>query len=179
MRVLVASALVFLALTRPATCEEPGAARDTADVAAIQRVVLDNMEGWYEGNGERMKRALHADLAKRIVWTNEKTGREYLDNSTAKELIRATARYGGCLVSDSEVPRPRCAITPREKQQKDITIFDIYGKDASAKAEFYEWVDYLHLAKIDGLWKIVNVLWQFKPKKNAKSEIPNDTVTEN
>jgi hypothetical protein len=27
-----------------------------------------------------------------------------------------------------------------------------------------DWVDYMHLAKWNGQWKIVNVLWQMKPK---------------
>jgi hypothetical protein len=26
-----------------------------------------------------------------------------------------------------------------------------------------DWIDYLHLAKYDGRWKIVNVLWEMKP----------------
>ena len=31
-----------------------------------------------------------------------------------------------------------------------------------------EWgVDYMHLAKFDGKWMIVNMLWQGPPKKSA------------
>lgn len=37
-----------------------------ADSAAIKQTALDYIEGWYEGNAERMERALHPDLAKRI-----------------------------------------------------------------------------------------------------------------
>jgi hypothetical protein len=28
-----------------------------------------------------------------------------------------------------------------------------------------EWIDYLHLARWNGEWKIVNVLWELKPEK--------------
>jgi len=38
-----------------------------ADKAAIRQTALDYIEGWYEGNSERMERALHPDLAKRIA----------------------------------------------------------------------------------------------------------------
>ncbi len=27
-----------------------------------------------------------------------------------------------------------------------------------------DWIDYLHLARWNGEWKIVNVLWELKPK---------------
>jgi hypothetical protein len=27
-----------------------------------------------------------------------------------------------------------------------------------------EWIDYLEVAKFNGKWKIVNVLWELKPK---------------
>jgi hypothetical protein len=27
------------------------------------------------------------------------------------------------------------------------------------------WIDYVHLARWNGQWKIVNVLWELKPKK--------------
>lgn len=27
------------------------------------------------------------------------------------------------------------------------------------------WIDYLHVAKVDGEWKIINVLWAMKPSE--------------
>ncbi len=38
-----------------------------ADSTAIVAAALDYLEGWYEGNTDRMDRALHSDLAKRVV----------------------------------------------------------------------------------------------------------------
>jgi hypothetical protein len=43
-----------------------------ADQAAIKQAALDYIEGWYGGDDERMERALHSELAKRIVRTNDK-----------------------------------------------------------------------------------------------------------
>ncbi|HLE32869.1 MAG TPA: nuclear transport factor 2 family protein [Bacteroidota bacterium] len=42
---------------------------------------------------------------------------------------------------------------------------DIYNNTASVKAIMSGWIDYLHVAKWNGEWKIVNVLWENKPKK--------------
>ena len=40
---------------------------------------------------------------------------------------------------------------------------DIYGNVASVKATMSGWIDYMHIAKSDGKWVIVNVLWEVKP----------------
>jgi hypothetical protein len=56
--------------------------------------------------------------------------------------------------------------TPKDKQQKDVTILDVFENAASVKVIASEWVDYLHMAKFNGHWVIVNVLWELKPAKN-------------
>jgi hypothetical protein len=53
---------------------------------------------------------------------------------------------------------------PAAKQQKDVTILDVFGNAASVKIVAADWVDYLHVAKFNGKWVIVNVLWELKPK---------------
>jgi Putative lumazine-binding len=121
-----------------------------ADKAAITATALDYIEGWYEGNPDRMERALHPDLAKRIVFTNPE-GRSRLEQMSAMGLVQGVKRGGG-------------KDTPKERQQKDVTILDVYGNTASVKIVASDWVDYLHIAKWNGRWVIVNVLWELKPK---------------
>lgn len=126
-------------------------AQSATDAAAIKQTALDYIEGWYEGNAERMERAVHPELAKRIVQTNAQ-GRSRLDQMSAMTLVMGTRRGGG-------------KDTPPEKQQKDVTILDVYENAASVKVVASEWVDYLHMAKFGGRWVIVNVLWELKPQK--------------
>ena len=128
---------------------------NSADAAAIKQTLLDYVEGWYEGSAERMSRALHPQLQKRIVEQDPKSGKDRLREMSAEMLVQYTRDGGGTK-------------TPKEKQQKDVTIFDIYRDEASAKVVFLEWVDYLHLARFDGRWVIVSVLWQYKPKASPK-----------
>ena len=59
--------------------------------------------------------------------------------------------------------------TPKEEQQKDVTILDVVGGAATLKLEMRDWVDYLHIAKTNGKWLIVNVLWETKPAKSSKN----------
>jgi len=125
-------------------------AQSAADTAAIKQTALDYMEGWYEGNAERMEKALHPELAKRIV-RNSPEGRSRLDHMGAMALVQGTRRGGG-------------KETPKEKQQKDVIILDVFENAASVKAVMSDWIDYLHVAKFNGRWVIVNVLWELKPR---------------
>ena len=124
-------------------------AQSKSDADLIKQTALDYIEGWYEGDAARMERALHPDLAKRIVRTDQR-GRSGLGQMSAMGLVQGTRDGGG-------------KDTPKEKQQKDVTVLDIFGNAASAKIIASSWIDYLHLAKWNGRWVIVNVLWELKP----------------
>ena len=125
-------------------------AQAAADSAGIRAAALDYIEGWYAGNAERMERALHPELAKRIVNTDPRNGRNSLGQMGALTLINSTRRGGG-------------KDTPAEQQRKEVRILDIFGNAASARVDASTWVDYLQLAKWNGRWVIVNVLWELRP----------------
>jgi hypothetical protein len=46
-------------------------------------------------------------------------------------------------------------------------ILDVCGDIASARADTTEYVDYLHLARSQSKWLIVNVLWTYHPSAPA------------
>ncbi|HEX9960067.1 MAG TPA: nuclear transport factor 2 family protein [Pyrinomonadaceae bacterium] len=143
-------ALTFCALN--AQAQTTPATTPAADhQAAIKQTVLDYAEGWYEGNAERMERALHPDLAKRIVRNDDK-GNSRLDNRGALTLVQVTRRGFG-------------KQTPKEQQQKDVTVLDLLENSAVVKLEMRDWIDYMQIAKLNGRWVIVNVLWEMKPPK--------------
>ena len=147
------SAFVLIAILTFCVCETraQSISASAADQAAIKQTALDYIEGWYEGNAERMERAIHPELAKRIVRTNEK-GQSGIRQTSATSLLQDTrAAYG--------------KNTPKEKQQKDVMILDVFENAASVKIVASDWIDYVHLAKFNGRWVIVNVLWELKSKK--------------
>jgi len=148
---LVFGSLVLVFVSLLVALATDAHAQSQADAAAIKQTALDYIEGWYEGNAERMERALHPELAKRIVRT-DKEGHSMLGQMSAMSLVMGTRRGGG-------------KQTPKEKQQKDVTILDVFENAASVKVVASDWVDYLHMAKSNGRWVIVNVLWELKPEK--------------
>ena len=142
--------LLFLAMFAFQTANAQVKVSDE-DRAAITNTALDYIEGWYTGDAERMERALHPDLAKRIVRTNEK-GQSTLGQMSAMTLVQTVRTGYG-------------KNTPKEKQQKDITILDVFENAATVKLVAADWIDYLHIAKYNGRWVIVNVLWAMKPQE--------------
>ena len=126
-------------------------AQTAADSAAIRATALDYVEGWYTADAARMERALHPELAKRIVQTNPQNGRSALGQQSAMTLVLGTRNGGG-------------KNTPAEQQQKDVKILDVFENSASVRATMSGWIDYMHMAKWNGRWVIVNVLWEMKPQ---------------
>ena len=124
----------------------PATAQTAADTAAIREAVIDYVDGWWAGDAERMERSLHPDLVKRSVWTHEGTGRSMLNSSTKSAMVEYTRAGGG----SAEIER---------KGEVEVQLVALEGHIANVIATSARYVDYLHLAKWDGRWVIVNVLW--------------------
>jgi hypothetical protein len=122
--------------------------------AAIEAAARDYIDGWYEGNAERMARALHPDLVKR----------------TFRELPNGDL-VAHSLTCDNMVAYTRAGFGRQNKKKghvNKVIILDVLNASASVKTISHEFTDYLHLAKINGQWKIVNVLWEPLPKTEEK-----------
>lgn len=111
--------------------------------AAIRQTARDYAEGWYTADAERMARSLHAGLAKRALRCDPQTGAEQFIHLTRAVMVQATAAGGG------HAAAAECR----------VTILDICGEVASVRVDSPAYVDYLHVAKSEGRWQIVNVLW--------------------
>jgi len=143
-KIAAISLLLFACLASSAS------GQTAADSSGIRQSALDYIQGWYAGDGTRMERALHPELAKRIV-RSDSLGRYRLDNQSAMTLVQATRSGGG-------------KDTPAADRHEDVRILDIYRNAATARIDASYWIDYLQLAKWRGRWVIVNVLWELKPQ---------------
>ncbi len=132
----------------------PARAQTAADSAAIRRTALDYLEGWYAADPERMARSLHPELVKRIVLTDPQ-GISEIHMMGASELVSQTRRGGG-------------KEHPPERQRKEVRILDVFGDNASVRADAVTWIDYMQMAKVDGRWQIVNVLWAERPESQPR-----------
>ena len=130
----------------------PLAAQETSpEHAAVTAAALDYIEGFFSGDAERMTRALHPELTKVIVMAPQQGMNAFTRKMTATELI--------------EITRSKRGAIPREQWGIEVTVLDVYGNMAAVKVVNPKFVDYLQLAKVDGAWKIVNVLWGYPAAK--------------
>lgn len=124
----------------------------------VKSAILDYVEGIYEVDSTRIERSVHPELRKRGYWFNKKEN-AYRDNldMTFDQLVSLAARWnknGDRANADSP---------------KVIDIYDVNDRTASAKLTAEWGIDYFHLAKMDGKWLIMNVLWQsIKEEENAE-----------
>lgn len=135
------------------SCSEIFAQATKADTIAIEESIMNYLEGFYTGDEDRMEKALYDDLAKRVIYTSP-NGRDHVQDLSAMSLWGYTKKKN----DESE---------EHGKLECDIKIYDIYGNIATAKAvtTYFNFIDYVQLGKINGEWKIINVLWAMKHKE--------------
>ncbi len=128
------------------------------DQEAIKKVVLDYIESQHVPNANRMDRSLHDEMKKRTFWNSPETG-EFLLESSRDTMLDVARTYNE---NGDRFP---------DKPRKDIEIFDIDGRTASVKLTADDWIDYMHMMKLEtGEWKVVNVLWQFHDQSKHVSK---------
>ncbi|HVO71086.1 MAG TPA: nuclear transport factor 2 family protein [Aggregatilineaceae bacterium] len=123
----------------------------TVDVDSIVATATDYAMAFYVGDrgerAERIKRVLHPLLAKRSPSHIISEGKFY----------EWTTPYMIQIAGDS-------VTNPEGRHKCEVKVLDISGNIASVRLDADWGVDYMHLAKLDGQWKIVNVLWdEVKP----------------
>lgn len=124
-------------------------AQTKEDSAAITRAGLDYIESQHKPNAAQMERALHQRLVKRTFWNDKATGKDFLYEYFAENMIILAERYNA--KGDKFPANPK----------KEVKLLDVSDRTASIKLIADDWIDYMHLTKLNGTWKIVNVLWQF------------------
>jgi len=119
------------------------------DEQAITNAALDYIEGWYTADSRRMERALSPHLAKRRIVSADE-----IWHVEKPQMVEITGEGRGRL-DDPEVGR------------KEVEILDVTGPMASVRILSEAVVDYLHFARVDGEWRIVNVLWDYHDELEA------------
>ena len=127
-------------------------AQTDEDRSAVRQACLDYVEGVYEVNPAKIERSVHPELAKRGFFVKKGETIYSPHTMTFAELVELSKNYNkaGKLAKDAV---------------KEVIVFDVVDQTASAKVTAVWGIDYIHLAKYDGKWKIINILWQTPPKK--------------
>jgi hypothetical protein len=122
------------------------------DEKAVRRAVLDYVEAFYESKPELWKRGVHPELAKFGFWRAEGAAEYERLPFDYDQGLEFCATYN----ADGHVP----ADAP-----KDVAVLDLLDRIATVKLTAEWGIDYMHLARFEDEWKIVQVVWQSHPPK--------------
>ena len=122
------------------------------DREAVRRAALDYIESIYEVDPAKVERSVHPDLTKRGFFMRQDQTAYTPATMTFAQLVELSKSYN----KEDRVPKDA---------PKEVVIFEVSDQTASVKVTASWGIDYMHLAKYDGRWKIINVLWQSPPKQ--------------
>jgi hypothetical protein len=115
------------------------------DVDQVVAVATEYVTSFYSGSAEeraaRIERVLHPLLAKRSPSHLQEDGTFY--EWTVPKMIEIAA---------GSVDEPA-------KRPYSVRVLDLSRSMASVRTDADWGIDYMHLAKVDGRWRVVNVLW--------------------
>lgn len=131
-------------------------AQQVDDHEAVRQAVLDYVEGIYEVQPERIERSVSRELTKVGYW-REKDGGPYSESRMSFDQLVDVARNW----NKKGRVNPKTAL-------KEVLIYEVVDQTATVKLRAHWGIDYMHLAKKEGKWLIMNVLWQSHPPQAAK-----------
>jgi hypothetical protein len=140
------SAALILVLIQSSGMGDPA---DT-EKRAVKRAVLDYCEAAYEMKPELLERSVHPDLHKfgfhrrSLEQPYRRIPMTYDQLVELAKVWNANGKFG-------------------KDALKEVKVFEVLDQTASAKLTGAWGIDYIHLAKYEGKWKIVQVLWQSHP----------------
>lgn len=123
-----------------------GRTTSSHEKADITAVAQNYMDAYYTADPARMQKALHPDFHKRTLQTVN--GHTEISEDTVKSMVE-----GVRLGSGKEIPAA-------ERVQK-IEVLDVYRDVASVKVVTGRWIDYMHLSKLNGEWRVLDVVLQY------------------
>jgi len=123
------------------------------DSLEIKRISIGYLKALQELKPELMKEVMNDSLNKVTVGFNRSLRKEVVTAISRDRMIENAKSWNK---SNTKFPP-----SPNNK----VKILDVYHRMATVKLLSDNWVEYLHLIKLDGKWSIINLLWQHKNVK--------------
>jgi hypothetical protein len=145
----IAAAVALSVLTTAAAAQAP------SDQEAVRQAALDYVEGIYEVKPERLQRSVHPTLVKRGFYKKDAAAPYTEMPMTYEQLLKLAGSWN----KDGK----------RDTSIKEVAVLEVLDQTAVARVRANWGIDYMLLAKYDGQWKIVQILWQSHPPRTTTS----------
>lgn len=118
------------------------------DTEAIEAAAMDYLEGFYTGDASRLRRSVRPEVTK-----------YGFARRSASEAYRGLAMPFDDMLGFAEEVKAS-GESPPPGAPKEVIILDQMDQIAVVKVNAYWGSDYLQMAKYDGEWMILHVIWQ-------------------
>lgn len=125
----------------------------TDERAAVQRAALDYVEALYDAKPELIQRSVHPELKKFGFYRPEGQTKYRGGAMTFGQLVKLAGSW------NKEGKRADA------RSPKKVEVLDLMDATAVVKLTAVWGIDHMQLAKYDGRWQILHILWQSHPPK--------------
>ena len=131
---------------------------ETADEKAVRRAAQDYLDAIYEVKPELIERSVHPELTKLGFARRNNEGPYRELKMTYEQLFRLAGRHNKSGAIPNDAPR-------------SVEVLDVLDTTAAARVTADWGYDYMQLAKFEGQWKIIHILWESRDHKSDRPEI--------
>lgn len=118
------------------------------DRDAVRQAALDYVTAVYESRPELIERSVSPDLTKH-GFMRQKDGSYRQSPMTYQQLLVVAKEWNANRKRDTSI--------------KEIVVGEVLDQTATALVRAEWGIDFMQLAKVDGRWKILNIVWQSHP----------------
>ena len=114
-----------------------------ADLAGIEEAARAYLEGYTKGDPEWHRRAYHPEAVKRRMYVDAESGVTQIAFLSPQTMVDHAAT-GLSTVEDCDY---------------EVVIDDVYENIAARRTYACKWVEFLHIVKARGEWRILHATW--------------------
>jgi hypothetical protein len=129
------------------------AAAQTGDRDAVRQAALDYVTAVYESKPDLIEKSVHPQLTKH-GFMRQPDGTYKQGQMTYAQLLDVARTWNKDRARDTSI--------------KEVQVLDVLDQTATARIRASWGIDYMQLAKFDGTWKIINIVWQTHPPASAR-----------
>lgn len=144
--VMLAGLILSTSLSQPTTAQQVPARE------LVRQAALDYLEGFYEGDPAKLVRSIRTDARKIGYFTSRGATTYEVEEMPFAAMIEYANNF-----------RKNARSTPASAPRQ-VIVGEVNDQTATAKVVAWWGIDYLQLARYNGKWMIVNVMWQSPPK---------------
>jgi hypothetical protein len=128
-------------------------AQNNLDEKGVRQAALDYVTAVYESKPDLIERSVARDLTKH-GFMRQKDGTYRRGRMSYDDLVQVAKEWN--------------ADGKRDTSIKEVQVLHVMDHTAAALVVASWGVDYMQLAKLDGTWKILNIVWQTHPPRQTR-----------